>query len=321
VIHIVNGDIVAERLRPVARERWNEEVWVYRELLTEGPVYPIFERYLAYRALQLEKMCGLPASLYLQMSNEQERSWKADVLRHPEIALWFEHDLFDITMLLRLTERLSREHPEAAVYWIDIAAVPGHDRYDGFGALDAEQLARYREHGIRLTVEAITWMHHTWLAYTSPNPRKLVRWLEESGTVEAPYDAIVEAMWFHLRRFPSREDGLGAVERLTLDAVADGASSFLELYQHIRPHVPEYGLGDMQYWGYLRRLISGEAPLLSLSAASDPMPEPLRPVDPSTGRVLLTEAGRRVRSGESNWARERGYARWLGGAFVTNPAP
>lgn len=116
MIHIVNGDIVAERLRPVARERWNEEVWVYRELLTEGPVYPIFERYLAYRALQLEKMCGLPASLYLQMSNEQERSWKADVLRHPEIALWFDHDLFDITMLLRLTERLSREHPEAAVY-------------------------------------------------------------------------------------------------------------------------------------------------------------------------------------------------------------
>ncbi|MEB9896252.1 hypothetical protein P4K96_22685, partial [Bacillus cereus] len=41
----------------------------------------------------------------------------------------------------------------------------------------------------------------------------------------------------------------------------------------------------------------------------------------SAGRLLLTEAGRRVRSGEINRARERGYARWLGGAFVTNPGP
>ncbi|MCY9513522.1 DUF1835 domain-containing protein [Paenibacillus apiarius] len=176
MIHIVNGDCAAERLRPLAKEHWNENVWVYSELLTEGPVYSKFERYLAYRALQLERMCALPAAIYLQKSNEQEKAWKSEIQSATRIALWFEHDLFDITMLLRLADRLVRENPDAKLYWIDIASDPKHDRYRGFGALQGEQLLPYRDQAILLTPEAKEWLQGAWLAYTCPNPLKLVRW-------------------------------------------------------------------------------------------------------------------------------------------------
>lgn len=51
MIHIVNGDCTAKQLTKVAEQLWNEQVWVYSELLTEGPVYARLEQYLAYRAL------------------------------------------------------------------------------------------------------------------------------------------------------------------------------------------------------------------------------------------------------------------------------
>ncbi|MCE5167770.1 DUF1835 domain-containing protein [Paenibacillus profundus] len=319
MIHIVNGDCTADRLRPLAKTHWNEDVWVYSELLTEGPVYSKFERYLAYRALQLVRMCALPAAIYLQKSNEQERTWKSDIQSATHIALWFEHDLFDITMLLRLVDRLTRENPNAELYWIDIASAPEHDRYQGFGVLHAEQLLPYRDQAMLLTAEVKDWLQGAWLAYTSPNPLRLVQWVYESQDIPAPYCAITEGLRFHLSRYPSTLDGLGVAERLTLEAVSQGQSSFIECFRYVGDRLPEYGLGDLQYWGYLRRMTDGTHPLLCLAPDSDPLPEPLQPPLAGAGRLELTSWGRQTLAGEVNWALAGGYGRWLGGAFITKP--
>ncbi|MBN3525897.1 DUF1835 domain-containing protein [Paenibacillus apiarius] len=319
MIHIVNGDCAAERLRPLAKEHWNENVWVYSELLTEGPVYSKFERYLAYRALQLERMCALPAAIYLQKSNEQERAWKSEIQSATRVALWFEHDLFDITMLLRLADRLVRENPDAKLYWIDIASDPEHDRYRGFGALQGEQLLPYRDQAILLTPEAKEWLQGAWLAYTCPNPLKLVRWVHDSQDVPAPYRAIMEGLRFHLSRYPDARDGLGAAERLTLEAVSQGYSSFMDCFRYVEERLPAYGLGDLQYWGYLRRMTDGTHPLLCLAPDSAPLPEPFQPPLGGAGRLELTSWGEQTLAGQMNWALVGGYGRWLGGAFITEP--
>lgn len=320
MIHIVNGECTARQLSSIAGQRWNEKVWIYSELLTEGPVYSRLEQYLAYRALQLERMCGLPSTVFLQRGNEQERSWKSDILPVQEIALWFEHDLFDITMLLRLVDRLTQENANAKLYWIDIASIAEHDRYLGFGALTGEQLAPYRDTAILLTAEHIEWMRSAWLAYTSPNPLKIAQWVNDASSVPAPFCAITEALQFHLSRYPSVQDGIGIVERITLHAVKDGAASFQQCYDVIHKQLPEYGLGDLQFWGYLRRLTSGEAPLLELSPGSSPLPEPFQSSAANEGQLIVTDRGREVLNGTFNWAQAGGYGRWLGGAFITRSA-
>ncbi|NEZ40934.1 DUF1835 domain-containing protein [Paenibacillus alvei] len=320
MIHIVNGECTARQLSSIAERRWKEKVWVYSELLTEGPVYARLEQYLAYRALQLERMCGLPSTVFLQRGNEQERSWKSDILPANEIALWFEHDLFDITMLLRLVDRLSQENANAKLYWVDIASIAEHDRYLGFGALTGEQLAPYRDNAILLTAERIEWMRSAWIAYTSPNPLKIAQWVNDASSVSAPFCAIREALQFHLSRYPSVQDGMGIVERITLHAVKDGTASFQQCYDIVRKQLPEYGLGDLQFWGYLRRLTSGDAPLLELSPSSSPLPEPFQSSAANDGQLFVTERGQQVLNGTLNWAQAGGYGRWLGGAFITRTA-
>ncbi|MCM3289287.1 DUF1835 domain-containing protein [Paenibacillus sp. MER 180] len=317
MIHIVNGDCTAMQLTKVAEQLWNEQVWVYSELLTEGPVYARLEQYLAYRALQLERMCGLPSTVFLQRGNEQERTWKSDILPAQEIALWFEHDLFDITMLLRLVDRLTQENAHAKLYWIDIASIAEHDRYLGFGVLTGEQLAPYRDAAIRLSAEHIEWMRSAWIAYTSPNPLKIAQWVQESSSTPAPFCAITEALQFHLSRYPSTQDGIGIVERSTLGAVQDGAVTFQNCFEIVRNQLPQYGLGDMQFWGYLRRMTRGDAPLLELSPSSSSLPEPLKSPLADAGHLLLTKSGQQVLVGTLNWAQSGGYGRWLGGAFIT----
>lgn len=320
MIHIVNGECTARQLSSIAERRWKEKVWVYSELLTEGPVYARLEQYLAYRALQLERMCGLPSTVFLQRGNEQERSWKSDILPANEIALWFEHDLFDITMLLRLVDRLSQENASAKLYWVDIASIAEHDRYLGFGALTGEQLAPYRDNAILLTAERIEWMRSAWIAYTSPNPLKIAQWVNDASSVSAPFCAIREALQFHLSRYPSVQDGVGIVERITLHAVKDGTASFQQCYDIVRKQLPEYGLGDLQFWGYLRRLTSGDAPLLELSPSSSPLPEPFQSSAANDGQLFVTDRGQQVLNGTLNWAQAGGYGRWLGGAFITRTA-
>lgn len=320
MIHIVNGECTARQLSSIAERRWKEKVWVYSELLTEGPVYARLEQYLAYRALQLERMCGLPSTVFLQRGNEQERSWKSDILPANEIALWFEHDLFDITMLLRLVDRLSQENASAKLYWVDIASIAEHDRYLGFGALTGEQFAPYRDNAILLTAERIEWMRSAWIAYTSPNPLKIAQWVNDASSVSAPFCAIREALQFHLSRYPSVQDGVGIVERITLHAVKDGTASFQQCYDIVRKQLPEYGLGDLQFWGYLRRLTSGDAPLLELSPSSSPLPEPFQSSAANDGQLFVTDRGQQVLNGTLNWAQAGGYGRWLGGAFITRTA-
>ncbi|WP_238555838.1 RNA polymerase subunit sigma [Paenibacillus alvei] len=228
--------------------------------------------------------------------------------------------MFDITMLLRLVDRLTQENANAKLYWVDIASIAEHDRYLGFGALTGEQLAPYRDTAILLTAERIEWMRSAWIAYTSPNPLKIAQWVNDASSVSAPFCAIREALQFHLSRYPSVQDGMGIVERITLHAVKDGTASFQQCYDIVRKQLPEYGLGDLQFWGYLRRLTSGDAPLLELSPSSSPLPEPFQSSAANDGQLFVTDNGQQVLNGTLNWAQAGGYGRWLGGAFITRTA-
>lgn len=97
MLHIVNGDSVGETLRQAGV---SGDILVWREVYSHGPVFaePEVPEHRAFRSGYLERTMGVPEQEYLKASEAQEQKLAA-VHQYDEIVLWFEHDLFDQTML------------------------------------------------------------------------------------------------------------------------------------------------------------------------------------------------------------------------------
>ena len=139
ILHIVNGDTVAETLR---KGVVNEDILVWREVYPEGPVFEDMtqEEHLAYRAAFLERAMGIPQAAFRRISREQEAAL-AGFPAYDEVVLWFEHDLFDQTMLSFLLHWFAqRPNASTKLNLLSIGSFPGIEDFRGLGQLDAEQL-------------------------------------------------------------------------------------------------------------------------------------------------------------------------------------
>ncbi|MFD0712806.1 sigma-70 family RNA polymerase sigma factor [Paenibacillus sp. GCM10027626] len=97
MLHIVNGDTVGDKLRAGVVEG---DILVWREVYSEGPVFTdgAVPSNRQVRARYLENAMGIPYDEFVRTSEAQERIL-ADFKKYDDIVLWFEHDLFDQTML------------------------------------------------------------------------------------------------------------------------------------------------------------------------------------------------------------------------------
>lgn len=97
MIHIVNGDSVGSKLHEAGVQG---EVLVWREMYTFGPVFllPELAENRLHRAAYMEQAFGIPPLEWVSSAETQERRLAA-FCEHREIVLWFEHDLYDQTML------------------------------------------------------------------------------------------------------------------------------------------------------------------------------------------------------------------------------
>jgi RNA polymerase sigma factor (sigma-70 family) len=97
MLHIVNGDSVGDKLKQGVVQG---DILVWREVYPAGPVFADMAKpeNRSARALYLEQSMGIPRSDYIRISETQERQIR-EFRQYEEIVLWFEHDLFDQTML------------------------------------------------------------------------------------------------------------------------------------------------------------------------------------------------------------------------------
>lgn len=318
-LHLVNGDTVAAHLKLVRPE---DDILVWREMLTDGPLSAKLprEELLRLRSGYFEKELGVPADKFLKFGQEQQRRLEqAD--RFDEVILWFEHDLFDRTILLYLLHTLAGlTIRHAKLMLIETDRFPGVEPFHGMGQLSAEQLASLWPQRRSVTAEELEIGRLGWEAYASDDPRGIAAWLSR-------YDAVMPltaaALRYHLGRFPSAANGLGRVEQLTLELVAAGTDRPIELFARFSASELAYGVGDLQFWRDVGRLLEGDAPLLCLTAAAPtavPGYAPLRlprfeesPAPLRATKLGLTEAGRQVLRGERDGLPAMGQERWLGG--------
>ncbi len=311
MLHIVNGDHVGETLKRAAIPG---DVLVWREVYPVGPAFLDMEdrECRTMRAAYLEREMGIPANDYVRVCEEQEREL-GRFGTYDEVVMWFEHDLFDQTMLWYLLRWFAgRPLGRTKLSLLCIGEFPGIDRFRGLGQLTVEQLEtlsgtwrpvgrREFETGAKL-----------WEAYASPSLETHALALS-CDTSALPYAR--SAFRWHLARLPSVRNGLGIVEQTTLVALRDGARAATDLFRDVGDRIGDLGMGDMEYWHRLRSMAErpkalirfvDEAERPSTCSAANTLPVSAR-------RVELTVFGRTAEAGETDAIREIEMDEWYGG--------
>ncbi|KJB85777.1 DNA-directed RNA polymerase subunit sigma [Paenibacillus sp. E194] len=313
MLHIVNGDHVANTLRKVIPEG---DILVWREVYPEGPNFtnPADASNQQVRAQYLEQALGIPAAEFTRLSGDQEQQL-ARFTVYEEVVLWFEHDLFDQTMLCYLLHWFAQQslgHTKLSL--LCVGSFPGIELFRGLGQLNEEQLASLSGTWQTVGREQLDLGSALWKAYTSPEPSKLVQLLRED-TSALPYAKA--AFQQHLAHFPSVHNGLGIVEQFTLEQIDCGITSPYELFKHVCNRLHELGMGDLQYWHVLAKLTSGTHPLLHVEGVGTFPNFQGTPPSFRECTLSLTEAGRQVLEGQADWVALNGIDTWLGGVHLT----
>ncbi len=223
------------------------------------------------------------------------------------IVLWFEHDLFDQAVLIRLLDRLARRPAQRLpTQLICIDSFPEIDRFIGLGQLAPEQLASLLPQAKPVSGDQYDLGRVAWRAFRQADPRDL--WaMAEAGTPALPM--LAGALRRHLMDLPGRRDGLALTERLCLRAVAGGATTPGGIFQALREKLePQPFLGDLMLWPILQRLSEAPQPALTAFAAWN-------------DSLDLTDFGKALLDDGAEWCAANPLDRWLGGIHLTGTRP
>jgi hypothetical protein len=308
VLHILNGDSTAGILKQSVVQG---EMLSWHEALMAGPTPPNLSRdqWIDMREKHLSEAYALThedckkdlSALYAGLQTFSQ---------HDEVVLWFEHDLFCQINLIHVLDWFSKQNlGKTKLSLICIDRFSGRESFRGLGELTPTQLASLFDQRHEVSSDEKKFAAEAWAAYCSPTPQALVKFLEKD-TSELPF--LKAALSKHLARFPSVKNGLGNIENKTLELIAGGASEFQKLFPAFGKVEPIYGLGDAQFWNGLQRMIKVEHPLLTHRNRQDVQHTPNNALQLKAS-FALTEAGRAVLNGESDFIALNGIDQWLGG--------
>jgi len=312
MLHIVNGDVVADKLRQSGVQG---DILVWREIYSEGPIFRdlMDNGNRAIRARYLEQQLGIPSHEYESGCLSQEKALTA-FHQYEEVVLWFEHDLFDQTMLSFLLNWFAGQSlGTTKLSLLCIGDYPGIELFRGLGQLSVQQLEGLSGTWQTVGAEVLELGRSVWEAYSSPDPNKLVELLQ-GNTTALPY--VKRAFQSHLSRYPSVKNGLGIIQQMTLELVRDGLSSPMELFKHVGDKLHELGMGDLQYWRCLAGMSQGKHPLLSLDGVNHVPKYQDITTEWRQSKVTLTELGSKVLDGAENWIAINGINEWYGGVHL-----
>lgn len=299
MLHVLNGDAARH---PFARSGLAGEVAVWGDMLSEGPVPGKLraDADWAARAAALERGYDIHREAYVQGARQRLRALEA-ASKHDEVVLWFEQDLFCLVNLAHVLWRLEASPPRRLGLVMPEEPI-GPKEAPAFARLferraDALELL---DHGARL-----------WEAYCDPDPLPLAALAQ--ATNRFPF--WERGLHAHLARFPGTRDGLSTAERVALEALDGGETSFGELFAAAGedPRLRAEGSGDLAFAAMLRGLAEGPGALVALADAGD---RRLRMDEVVDWLVERTPRGDAVRRGEADGLEGRVLDRWLGGAHL-----
>lgn len=300
MLHVLNGD---ETRRVFERAGLAGEVVVWRDILVEGPVrsgdgaaVPALEERVAFLAERL----AIDPQAYTRAAREQAAALDA-AREHDEVVLWFEQDLFCAVNLWRLLDWFARRLPGPTLSLI----YPSTEEAGGLGALPPERLAALFAERAPVTEPTLALGRRAWTAYASADPLDTTPLVEDDDLALA---FVRGAFRCHLGRFPSVANGLNELETATLAVLRRSPRGFAALFREVsaHPRIRRHGMGDVQFAAAVR----GLAPLVRAIGG-----------DVMDGELEITQAGRDVVAGDTDWLGLRPIDTWLGGVRLAEGRP
>lgn len=308
VLHVANGDSCAGTLREAGLPG---TVAVWPDVLHEGPVPPDDDMD-AWLRLRSRFHAGSRWSYDEALA--MGHKWQSDLERFPEyeeLVFWFEHDLFDQLLLIRHLAWLTRQdRHNTRITLICIGAFPGVPDFVGLGQLTPEQLASLYPDREPVTAGQFALAQRTWNAFTAPDPAGLVGLA--GGHAALPF--LGPALHRFLQEYPALQSGLPRTERQVLAALEAGPLSPSRLYLRSQAAEEARFMGDATLWDRVEELGRDPNALVRLDVTRRPRRLP-------GGTARLTEIGRAVLAGSTDWASVHRLDRWLGGVHLQSDQP
>ena len=305
VLHVTNGD--SARFGIEAAEIGGH-VLAWRDTLHEGPVPDGFDA-AGLRAVRARFLAGCGWGEVETLESElAERDAALDAaLADDDIALWFEHDLYDQLQLVQVLERTGDR---------DGVLLIQADEF--LGPLVPAELARWWPARSQVTAEQAAHARRAWAAFRSPDPAAIPGLLDEGDLHALPYVAPA------LRRLlEERPDGncLARSERAALQVLAERPARARELFHATQAAEEAAFFGDTWFYRRLAELGMGDRPLLAgTGGGALPPPPPMPGSDGFAERLLrITPNGRAVLEGQASRIALLGIDRWTGGVHVRRP--
>ena len=308
-LNITNGESAAAKLREAGIRG---EIIPWQDVLHEGPVNASLSLsdLSELRALFISER-GWDDFAHVSGDFAQRDRMLGKLDRFDEILLWFEDDLHDQLQLLQLLDFFSRADRKAKLSMI---VIKGY-----LASLTSASVAELEPRREPVSEAQLQLGKRAWAAFGSTDPSAIAR-IVESETSALPF--IAPALTRHLEEFPGLDDGLSRSEREALTAIQSGHATPVAAFLEVAKQQQSVFLGDIVFYWYLERMSDSDTPLVTWKDGS-------RVVAPRgkedsrafvTGELVVTNLGREVLAGKTDWQSVNRNPRWLGGVEV-RPGP
>jgi hypothetical protein len=206
---------------------------------------------------------------------------------YDEIALWFEHDLFDQLQLIQILERVHGS--------VSNVSLISTDRY--LGPMTGAELAALWPARHEVSEAEFELATEAWKAFCSPDPVAIESLLARD-TSALPF--LAGALRRHLQQFPWAEGGLSRTERQILQSALADKHNFGTLFAAEQRMEERIFMGDASLKRWIRGLTECRHQLLSVQ----------------DGVYRVTNLGREALMGSVDHVRLNGINRWLGGVHL-----
>ena len=295
MLHITNGDAAVPTIRSAGV---TGEILPWRDVLHEGPV-PAPATLDSLRPLRAKFLAPEGGGAVVELAREFEQRDRrlGAIAADEEVALWFEHDLYDQLQLAQILDWFASGVAKPLLDSVPRTRLTLAQADDYLGLMKPDQARALWENRLDVTDAQLETARLAWGAFSSPDPRAIEQVLDR---VEAlPF--MRAALLRHLEEFPAIENGLSRTERQTLETLVVGSWPIHELFQaaHIEREDPFF-LGDLFFVRMLKTLAAGDAPLVRMDHE----------------KAWLTDAGRETLAGTRDRVEALGIDRWLGGVHL-----
>lgn len=249
-LHILNGDSTLELFD---RSNLKGETFVWREVLAEGPVHPVFnsdefwnERRSFMTSFFNVEPVEYDRDVYLPFKALTEKLYQFD-----EIILWFEYDLFcQINLMALISFMAEKREPAQTISMVCSGKIDDSGKLYGLGELSTQQLEEQLNKKLKLNTREFEFAKDVYQTYTSPNPDELFTY---SILPSDEFWYLADALKAHFKRFPYADSGLTEIEQKVIELSSE-VDNERQLVDKLLRWQQYYGFGDLQYFSVLNSL-------------------------------------------------------------------